>query len=244
MKRSSASTSDPLRPYFTEIHRKQLLTRELELELARSYRETGDREAAHRLVTANLRFVVKIAYRYRWSSLKVSDLIQEGNIGLMRAARTFDPERGLRFISYAVWSIRAAIQNYILQSHSLVKFGTTRAQRRLFFALGRTRRELERPDAAQGQAASAEHLAAVARRLGVTAEEVEEIGGRLAARDVSLDAPLGEDDDGTRLDFLEGNGVARIASSRRSRSGRSWRRGSGRPSPASSSASATSSSTA
>jgi RNA polymerase sigma-32 factor len=208
MKRSIASSSDPLRPYFSEIHRKHLLTPELELELARRYRETGDRDAAHRIVTANLRFVVKIAYRYRWSSLKVSDLIQEGNIGLMRAARTFDPERGLRFISYAVWSIRAAIQNYILQSHSLVKFGTTRAQRRLFFALGRTRRELERPDAGQGQAASAEHLAAVARRLGVTAEEVEEIGGRMAARDVSLDAPLGEDDDGTRLDLLEGNGVA------------------------------------
>jgi RNA polymerase sigma-32 factor len=204
-RRTFESNADPLRPYFAEIHRSRILTPEEELELARRVRDTGDASAAHRLVTANLRFVVKVAYRYRWSGVKISDLIQEGNIGLMRAVRTFDPERGLRFVSYAVWSIRAAIQEYILQAHSLVKFGTTRSQRRLFFALGRTTREFERRDEGRAPANAADRLADIAQRLGVTAGEVEEIGGRIAARDVSLDAPIGDDGDGSRLDLLEGH---------------------------------------
>jgi RNA polymerase sigma-32 factor len=207
-RRTFESNADPLRPYFAEIHRNRLLTPEEELALARRVRDTGDAAAAHRLVTANLRFVVKVAYSYRWSGLKIADLIQEGNVGLMRAVRTFDPERGLRFVSYAVWSIRAAIQNSILQAHSLVKFGTTRAQRRLFFALGRTTREFERRDEGRGPASAAERLTEIAERLGVTSTEVEEIGGRMAARDVSLDAPIGEDGDGSRLDLLEGHATA------------------------------------
>jgi RNA polymerase sigma-32 factor len=201
-RRTVTRTSDPLREYFTDIRRDRLLTPEEECALAREYRDLGSPAAAHRLVTANLRFVVKVAQRYRWSGSSMSDLIQEGNIGLMRAARTFDPEKGLRFISYAVWSIRAAIQNHIVESHSLVKFGTTRAQRRLFFALGRTRRELERPDATEAETAPA-----IARRLGVTTDAMEEIGGRIAGRDVSLDAPMGDDGDASRLDFVAGNGV-------------------------------------
>jgi RNA polymerase sigma-32 factor len=202
-RRTVTRSSDPLRSYFADIRRDRLLTPEEECEIAREYRESGSPAAAHRLVTANLRFVVKVAQRYRWSGSKMSDLIQEGNIGLMRAARTFDPDKGLRFISYAVWSIRAAIQNHIVESHSLVKFGTTRAQRRLFFALGRTKHELERPEAT-----GAESAPAIAERLGVTTHAMEEIGGRIAARDVSLDAPLGDDGDASHLDLVAGDEVA------------------------------------
>jgi RNA polymerase sigma-32 factor len=119
------------------------------------------------IVAPNLRFVLKVAQRYRWSGSKMSDLVRAGNIGLMRAARTFDPEKGLRFVSYAVWSIRASIQNYIVESRALVQFGTTRAQRRLFFALGRTRRELETPQATGAESA----LNEVAQDHQLAAEE-------------------------------------------------------------------------
>src|SRR5690606_29273702 len=138
------ASSGSLAMYLSEINQYPLLTQEEEQALARRYRDHGDEEAAHRLVTANLRFVVKVSYEYRSYGIKMADLIQEGNIGLMKAVKKFDPDEGIRLISYGVWWIRAYIQNYNLKSWSLVKLGTTQAQRKLFFSLARTKRELEK----------------------------------------------------------------------------------------------------
>jgi RNA polymerase sigma-32 factor len=149
-------------------------------------------------VTANLRFVVKVAYEYRSYGIRMSDLIQEGNIGLMKAVQKFDPDKGIRLISYAVWWIRAYIQNYILKSWSLVKLGTTQAQRKLFFSLARTRRELEKYNAGDG----AIPVEDIARRLRVKPTEVREMEQRMGGRDLSLDAPMGEDGSSTHVDFV------------------------------------------
>src|SRR5207342_3382557 len=140
---SSSSNAASLSMYLSEINKYPMVTVEEEQKLARQFLK-GDLQAGHRLVTANLRFVVKVSYEYRSYGLKMSDLIQEGNIGLMKAVQKFDPDKGIRLISYAVWWIRAYIQNYILKSWSLVKLGTTQAQRKLFFSLARTRHEIER----------------------------------------------------------------------------------------------------
>ncbi len=177
-----------LEKYLAEVNRYPLLKPDEELALARTFRETGDRRAAHALVTANLRFVVKVAAGYRGYGLRLADLIQEGNLGLMRAVEKFDPDQGIRLISYAVWWIRAYIQGHILQSWSIVKLGTTQAQRRLFFALARTRRECERLGAEDADEA-------VASRLRVRADEVRDVARRMEGRDLSLDAP---DPDGTQ----------------------------------------------
>ncbi len=172
--------------YFAEIRRIPLLTVEEEQSLARQFRG-GDGRAGHQLVAANLRFVVKVAFEYRAYGLRMPDVIQEGNIGLMRAVQKFDPDKRIRLITYAVWWIRAYIQSHILRSWSLVKLGTTQAQRKLFFSLSRTRRELER--------ASRESIDAgeIARALCVKPSEVEEMLLRLERRDQSLDLPWGED---------------------------------------------------
>ncbi|MBN1205186.1 MAG: sigma-70 family RNA polymerase sigma factor, partial [Myxococcaceae bacterium] len=129
---SLTSSADSLSTYLSEISQYPLLKVEEEQAMARRFRD-GDYSAGHQLVTANLRFAVKVAYEYRSYGIKVSDLIQEANIGLMKAVQKFDPDKGIRLISYAVWWIRAYIQNYILKSWSLVKLGTTQAQRKLFF---------------------------------------------------------------------------------------------------------------
>ncbi|ABF89686.1 RNA polymerase sigma-B factor [Myxococcus xanthus DK 1622] len=150
------------------------------------------------MVTANLRFVVKVAYEYRSYGIKMSDLIQEGNIGLMKAVQKFDPDKGIRLISYAVWWIRAYIQNYILKSWSLVKLGTTQAQRKLFFSLARTRRELEK----FGSGDAAVNVDDIARRLHVKPGEVREMEQRMGGRDLSLDAPMGEDGGNSHVDFV------------------------------------------
>ena len=136
------SSAGSLAMYLAEINRYPLLTVDEEQRLARLYARNGDLDAAHKLVTSNLRFVVKVAYEYRSYGFKMADLIQEGNIGLMKAVQKFDPDKGIRLISYAVWWIRAYIQNYILKSWSLVKLGTTQAQRRLFYQLNRAKRRV------------------------------------------------------------------------------------------------------
>ena len=136
--------ADTLSRYMAEVNRFPLLSREEERELAILLHETGDPLAANKLVTANLRFVVKVAYQYKHYGLKLTDLIQEGNLGLMRAVEKFDPNKDCRLISYAVWWIKAYIQAYIIKSWSLVKIGTTQAQRKLFYKLAETKRELER----------------------------------------------------------------------------------------------------
>jgi RNA polymerase sigma-32 factor len=165
------------------------------------YARSGDLDAAHKLVTSNLRFVVKVAYEYRSYGIKMADLIQEGNIGLMKAVQKFDADKGIRLISYAVWWIRAFIQNYILKSWSLVKLGTTQAQRKLFFSLARTRRELEKFDGATGDMQKASE-GAIAKKLRVKPGEVLEMQQRMEGRDLSLDAPMGEDGGSSHVDFV------------------------------------------
>ncbi len=201
-----ATTNDPLDQYLAEISRVPLLTVDEERRLARQFRNENDKRAAHRLVEANLRFVVKVAYEYRSYGLKMSDLIQEGNIGLMKAVQKFDPDKEIRLISYAVWWIRAYIQNYILRSWSLVKIGTTQAQRKLFFSLARTKHELERlhPGDKDAPHVDTEHIA---KRLRVRTSDVEEMQQRMEGRDLSLDAPMSDDGATSHVDFLAADGT-------------------------------------
>jgi RNA polymerase sigma-32 factor len=188
-----------LSTYLAEINKLPLLSVDEEQRLARRHRDQGDLDAAHRLVTSNLRFVVKVAFEYRSYGFRMADLVQEGNIGLMKAVQKFDPDRKIRLISYGVWWIRAYIQNYILRNWSLVKLGTTQAQRKLFFSLARTRRELER----QGEAGVAAGEGEIAKKLRVKQSEVSEMSQRLEGRDLSLDAPMGDDGGTSHLDFLD-----------------------------------------
>ncbi len=207
MKRSfTGGTSGSLELYLAEINRFPLLSVDEEQELARRFRDRGDTRAAHRLVTANLRFVVKVSYEYRSYGFRMADLIQEGNIGLMKAVQKFDPDKGIRLISYAVWWIRAYIQNYILKSWSLVKLGTTQAQRKLFFSLARTKRELDKDSVEQGADSDGHDALKVAHKLRVKPGEVREMEQRMDGRDLSLDAPLGEDGSHTHVDFVASPG--------------------------------------
>jgi RNA polymerase sigma-32 factor len=199
---SYPSTASSLELYLSEINRFPLLTVEEEQRLAREFRDTVDTRAAHRLVTANLRFVVKVAYEYRSYGFRMADLIQEGNIGLMKAVQKFDPDKGIRLISYAVWWIRAYIQNYILKSWSLVKLGTTQAQRKLFFSLARTKRELDKLSSEHGADSDGHDAAKVAKKLRVKPAEVREMEQRMEGRDLSLDAPMGDDGGYSHVDFV------------------------------------------
>jgi len=203
---SAFSSADSLSTYLSEISHYALLTVQEEQALARRFRQ-GDMAAGHRLVTSNLRFAVKVSYEYRSYGLKMSDLIQEANIGLMKAVQKFDADKGIRLISYAVWWIRAYIQNYVLKNWSLVKLGTTQAQRRLFFALARTRRELEKLGSGDGCIVDAEEIA---RKLNVKASEVREMEQRMGGRDLSLDAPVGEEGDATHMDFVESESASQV----------------------------------
>ena len=196
------ASSGSLAMYLSEINQYPLLTQEEEQELARRYRKNGDEQAASRLVTANLRFVVKVSYEYRSYGIKMADLIQEGNIGLMKAVQKFDPDKGIRLISYAVWWIRAYIQNYILKSWSLVKLGTTQAQRKLFFSLARTKRELEK----LGGTEESQDARRIAKKLRVKPGEVVEMTQRMEGRDLSLDAPMGDDGGNSHVDFVADGG--------------------------------------
>jgi RNA polymerase sigma-32 factor len=208
MKRAiTSSKANSLEVYLSEINRFPLLSAEEEQTLARSYLSGRDTRAAHRLVTANLRFVVKVAYEYRSYGFRMADLVQEGNIGLMKAVQKFDPDKGIRLISYAVWWIRAYIQNYILKSWSLVKLGTTQAQRKLFFSLARTRRELDRTSAEHGVDSDGRDANKVAQKLHVKPSEVREMELRMEGRDLSLDAPMGDDGGNTHVDFVASDDV-------------------------------------
>lgn len=198
-----SSTAASLTLYLAEINRYRLLTVEEEQALARAYLQ-GDLHAGHALVTSNLRFVVKVAYEYRSYGIRMADLVQEGNIGLMKAVQKFDPDKNIRLISYAVWWIRAYIQNYILKSWSLVKLGTTQAQRKLFFSLARTRRELEKMNPGGGSVINVDEIAS---RLRVKPQEVREMEQRMGGRDLSLDAPMGEDGSNSHVDFVVSDGV-------------------------------------
>jgi RNA polymerase sigma-32 factor len=191
------AVSNSLDLYIAQINHFQILSPEEEFELALQYREKGDIEAAHKLITSNLRFVVKIALEYKNYGVKLLDLIQEGNVGLMIAVKKFDARRGYRFISYAVWWIRAYIQNFIIKSWSLVKIGTTQAQKKLFYKLGKVRRLLEAPQGDHPQS-----YQDIAKDLGVKEEEIHEMEQRMGRRDLSLDLPFDEDKELTPLELL------------------------------------------
>ncbi|MSQ47371.1 MAG: sigma-70 family RNA polymerase sigma factor [Deltaproteobacteria bacterium] len=188
---------DPLQRYLAEIRRYPLLTIEEEHDLAIRYKEHGEIEAAYRLVTANLRLVVMFARRYERAVHNLLDLIQEGSIGLMEAVRNFDPYRGVRFPSYAVWWVRAYIIRYLMNNWRMVKLGTTQAQRKLFFNLQREKERLE----AEGFFPAPK---LIAQNLGVKEEEVVEMEQRMSSRDLSLDTPIdSEEEDGASLiDFI------------------------------------------
>ena len=188
-------TFDPLQRYLAEIRRFPLLSREEEHRLAVDYKEYGNVEAAYKLVTANLRLVVMIAREYQKAFKNLLDLIQEGNMGLMEAVKNFDPYRGVRFPSYAVWWIRAYMIRYIMNDWRMVKIGTTQAQRKLFFNLQKEKEKLE----AEGLTPRPKLLA---QRLNVKEDEVVEMEQRLASRDLSVDMPMGDDEEATLLHFL------------------------------------------
>jgi RNA polymerase sigma-32 factor len=185
--------------YLEEIRRFPMLEPQEEFMFAKSWREHGDREAAHRLVTSHLRLVAKIAMGYRGYGLPISEVISEGNVGLMQAVKRFEPEKGFRLATYAMWWIKAAIQEYILRSWSLVKMGTTANQKKLFFNLRKAKSKisaLEEGDLRPDQ------VKLIAKRLGVTEQDVVDMNRRLGG-DVSLNAPIREDgDSGEWQDWL------------------------------------------
>ena len=189
--------ADSLSRYLAEIRRIPILSREEEHALAVRWKEQGDRPAAWRLVTANLRLVVMVARDYQRAVHNLLDLVQEGNVGLLEAVKQFDPYRGVRFPSYAVWWIRAYIIRYIMNNWRMVKVGTTQAQRKLFFNLQKERDRLEREGFAPDPKL-------IAERLGVKEGEVVEMEQRLSSRDLSVDAPVSDGEDATFLDFLSG----------------------------------------
>jgi len=182
--------------YLNLISSYPLLSPEEERRLAILYHEHGDEEARKRLITSNLRFVVKVALEYRGYGMKLLDLIQEGNLGLIVALKHFDPYKGYRFISYAIWWIRAYIQNYIMKSWSLVKVGTTQAQKKLFYKMGKIK------DISFDEEQGEEKLHDLASELEIDEEEIERMAERFTARDLSLDAPVGDEQETTFLDFL------------------------------------------
>ena len=200
----SLARLDPLQLYIQDIRRYPLLSREEEHALAKHFVETGDVEAARRLVTSNLRLVVKIAHEYRRAHRNLLDLIQEGNVGLVQAVKKYDPYRGVKLSSYAAWWIRAYMLKFILSNWRLVKIGTTQAQRKLFFNLKKEKDKLEQ----MGFDSSSK---ALAEALNVPEREVIDMEKRLGQGEMSLDAPLGKDDDGGRshLDLLESAGETR-----------------------------------
>ena len=186
--------------YIAEINRFPLLTAEEEFKIAVRLKKYNDMEAAEKLIVSNLRFVVKIAHEYRNYGFKLADLIQEGNIGLIHAVKKFDPYKGYRLISYAVWWIRAYIQNYLIRSWSIVKIGTTQAQRKLFFKLSQAKKELETLSKKNPE------FAEIAESLGVKGSEVEEMNLRMGARDVSLHEFIGDEGESTHIDLLAYDG--------------------------------------
>ena len=178
--------------YLNEIRKFPMLAPDEEYMLAKSYKEHGDRDAAHRLVTSHLRLVAKIAMGYRGYGLPIGEVISEGNVGLMQAVKRFEPEKGFRLATYAMWWIKAAIQEYILRSWSLVKMGTTANQKRLFFNLRKVKGQIQ---ALEEGDLRPEQVKEISRKLGVPEEDVVSMNRRLGG-DTSLNAPLRADNDG------------------------------------------------
>ena len=184
--------------YLQEIKRFPMLEPQEEYMLAKRWREHDDREAAHKLVTSHLRLVAKIAMGYRGYGLPIGEVISEGNVGLMQAVRRFEPDKGFKLATYAMWWIRASIQEYILRSWSLVKMGTTASQKKLFFNLRKAKSRISALD--EGDLRE-DQVASIAKRLGVAKQEVVDMNRRLGG-DASLNAPLREDGEGEWQDWL------------------------------------------
>jgi RNA polymerase sigma-32 factor len=195
----SISPQDGLRRYLQEISQIPMLTLKEEQDLSRRWHDEGDIDAAHRLVTSHLRLVAKIAFKYRGYGLPVGDLIAEGNIGMMQAVKRFDPNKGFRLATYAMWWIKAAIQEYILRSWSMVKIGSSATQKRLFFNL----RKLKKKIGAHGPNGltdeQADHIAGV---LEVNREDVIDMDQRMSGSDVYLNSKMSRDGDEEKIDFL------------------------------------------
>lgn len=185
---------DSITAYLNEIRKYPLLTKEQEIELAKHYFETKDPVAAQALVTANLRFVVKVAAEYSKFGARLIDLVQEGNMGLMHAVRDFNPYKGVRLITYAVWWIRGYIQEYLLKQYSMVKIATTQNQKRLFYRLQKEKDLLD----SMGEAPN---MKMIGERMGIPTEEVEQMANRLSGRDVSLNTPLDDSSSSSLMDL-------------------------------------------
>jgi RNA polymerase sigma-32 factor len=185
--------------YLTEIRKFPLLTPEDEFMYAKAWQQHEDPEAARKLVTSHLRLVAKIAMGYRGYGLPVSEIVSEGNVGLMQAVKRFDPDKGFRLATYAMWWIRASIQEYVLRSWSMVKMGTTAAQKKLFFNLRKAKNNI---GAIEEGDLTPEHVATLSDQLGVTATEVTEMNRRLSGGDASLNAPLRSEGESEWQDWL------------------------------------------
>jgi len=197
---SVMSPDGGLSRYLTEIRKFPMLGKDEEFMLAKRWREHEDPDAAHRLVTSHLRLVAKIAMGYRGYGLPIGEVISEGNVGLMQAVKKFEPDKGFRLATYAMWWIRASIQEYILRSWSLVKMGTTAAQKKLFFNLRKAKSEIS---ALEEGDLRPEQVSAIATKLGVLDSEVISMNRRLSGPDASLNAPLRADSENEWQDWLE-----------------------------------------
>jgi RNA polymerase sigma-32 factor len=197
---SVMSPDGGLSRYLTEIRKFPMLAKDEEFMLAKRWKEHEDPQAAHRLVTSHLRLVAKIAMGYRGYGLPIGEVISEGNVGLMQAVKKFEPDKGFRLATYAMWWIRASIQEYILRSWSLVKMGTTAAQKKLFFNLRKAKSEIS---ALEEGDLHPEHVRQIATKLGVLDEEVISMNRRLSGPDASLNAPLRSDSENEWQDWLE-----------------------------------------
>ena len=185
--------------YLQQIKKFPILTADEEYMLAKRYKEYGDTEAAHKLVTSHLRLVAKIAMGYRGYGLPVTDLISEGNVGIMQAVKKFDPERGFRLATYAMWWIKASIQEYVLKSWSLVKMGTTSAQKKLFFNLKKIKNQLSPNNTGDLRA---EHVDEISKRLNVKKDEIVSMNRRLLGKEKSLNAPIKDGDGSEWQDWI------------------------------------------
>ena len=187
-------------PYLKKISQFPILTNEEEKDLAYRWVKNGDTKAAQKLVTSHLRLVAKIAMGYKGYGLPIFDLISEGNLGLMQAVKKFDPDKGFRLATYAIWWIRASVQEYVLHSWSLVKIGTTAAQKKLFFNLRRMRNQLKKYE--EGHLSN-DQIKSISVDLGVTVDEVKQMEGRVFNQDFSLNTPLNDENQSEWIDQIE-----------------------------------------
>jgi RNA polymerase sigma-32 factor len=199
---AALSPQDGLRRYLQEIARIPMLELKEEQELSRRWHDHGDMDAAHRLVTSHLRLVAKIAFKYKGYGLPMGELIAEGNIGMMQAVKRFDPDKGFRLSTYAIWWIKAAIQEYILRSWSLVKIGSSAAQKRLFFNLRKIKQKIGAHTAVDERGLTNEQIGDIARILDVKQEDVIDMDQRMSGKDVYLNTHMSQDGESEKIDFL------------------------------------------